>query len=74
MVGRNSTKQYPRCRTPLAIRSAIERGFRSELPTDVTLTLRRGEILGIAGIIGAGRTELRGRSYSLDPVRSGQVT
>jgi ribose transport system ATP-binding protein len=37
------------------------------------LTLRRGEVLGIAGIVGAGRTELLRAVFGLDPVRSGEV-
>jgi ribose transport system ATP-binding protein len=43
------------------------------LPADVTFSLRRGEILGIAGLVGAGRTELLRCLFALDPVRSGQV-
>ena len=44
-----------------------------ELPRGVSLTLHRGEILGIAGIIGAGRTELLRAVFGLDPVRRGRV-
>jgi ribose transport system ATP-binding protein len=44
-----------------------------ELPRGVSLTLHRGEILGIAGIVGAGRTELLRAIFGLDPVRRGDV-
>jgi len=37
------------------------------------LALRRGEVLGIAGLVGAGRTELLRAIFGLDPVRSGQL-
>ncbi len=42
-------------------------------PDDVTLEIRRGEILGIAGLVGAGRSEFLRCLYGLDPVRSGSV-
>jgi len=43
-------------------------------PGGVNLTLRRGEILGVAGIVGAGRTEFLRALFGLDPVRGGEVT
>ena len=43
------------------------------LPVDATLVLRRGEVLGIAGLVGAGRTELLRAVMGLDPVRRGTV-
>src|SRR5205823_4929521 len=45
-----------------------------EAPRGASLTLRRGEILGVAGIVGAGRTEMLRAVFGLDPVRSGRVT
>ena len=44
-----------------------------KLPRGVDLTLHRGEILGIAGVVGAGRTELLRAVFGLDPVRRGSV-
>jgi ribose transport system ATP-binding protein len=40
----------------------------------VSLELRRGEILGITGLVGAGRTELLRCVFGLNEVRSGTVT
>lgn len=42
-------------------------------PRDIDLTLRRGEILGVAGLVGAGRTELLRCLFGLDKVKSGQI-
>jgi inositol transport system ATP-binding protein len=40
---------------------------------DVSLTLHRGEILGIAGLVGAGRTEMARAIFGADPFDKGQV-
>lgn len=40
---------------------------------DVSLQLRRGEILGLAGLMGAGRTEVARAIFGADPVDSGEV-
>jgi ribose transport system ATP-binding protein len=42
-------------------------------PVDCSLTLHRGEVLGIAGLVGSGRTELLRVVFGLDPVRRGSV-
>ncbi len=41
---------------------------------DVSLSLRCGEIVGIAGIVGAGRTELVRAIFGADPFDSGSIT
>ena len=43
------------------------------LVKDVTFTLRRGEILGFAGLVGAGRTETARLLFGADPVESGEI-
>ncbi|MCL4248559.1 MAG: sugar ABC transporter ATP-binding protein [Anaerolineae bacterium] len=40
---------------------------------DVTFEVRRGEILGIAGLVGAGRTEIARVIFGADPLESGEV-
>jgi len=41
--------------------------------SDVNLTVHRGEVVGLYGLMGAGRTELLRALYGLDPVTSGSV-
>ena len=75
MVGRNLAEQFPR--VPHTLGPPILQVTEltgEQAPRGVTLTLRRGEILGIAGIVGAGRTELLRTLFGLDPVRRGEVT
>jgi ABC-type sugar transport system ATPase subunit len=40
---------------------------------NVSLTLHRGEVLGIAGLVGAGRSELGAALFGLDRIRSGRI-
>jgi ribose transport system ATP-binding protein len=74
MVGRSLTDQFPR--VPHSIGEAVlqlEDVHGHILPRGVSLTLHRGEILGLAGIVGAGRTELLRALFALDPVRKGRI-
>ncbi len=43
-------------------------------PRGIDMSLHRGEILGIAGLVCAGRTETLRAIYGLDPIQSGAVT
>jgi ribose transport system ATP-binding protein len=43
-------------------------------PESASLTLHRGEVLGIAGLVGAGRTELLRALFGLGRVRRGEIT
>ena len=42
-------------------------------PAFASLTIRRGEVVGIGGLMGAGRTELLRAIFGLDPVRRGSI-
>ena len=72
MVGREVSEMYPR--TPHTIGQPLLRvsGLAGrKAPRWVSLTLHRGEILGIAGLVGAGRTEAFRALFGLDPREGG---
>lgn len=74
MVGREVKDLYPRSpRTPGPAVLEIRGLAGVEKPTSATLSLRRGEVLGIAGLVGAGRTELVRAIFGLDEVTSGEI-
>jgi ribose transport system ATP-binding protein len=70
MVGRPVEALYPRSprRRGAPILDVSDFG-----PSGATFTLHRGEILGIAGLLGAGRTRLIRGLFGLEPVRTGRV-
>jgi ABC-type sugar transport system ATPase subunit len=73
MVGRPVDEIYQReARTPgetLLRVDMLNRGFLR----DISFELRAGEIVGLAGLMGAGRTELCRVLFGLDPAESGKV-
>lgn len=75
MVGRELSTVFPwREKTPgetvLELRSLSCRAAGIE---NIDLTLRAGEIVGLAGLVGAGRTELARTIFGLTPADGGQI-
>ncbi len=75
MVGRNLTNVYPKetirlGETVFQVKNLCTRqtGLR-----DISFYVKRGEILGFAGLMGAGRTELACALFGLDKSMSGEV-
>ena len=75
MLGRPISRAYPEKQPPATdapIVLAIE-GLSAPGVQDATLTLRAGEIVGLAGLIGAGRSELAHAIYGAAPARTGGI-
>lgn len=73
MVGRKLEDQYPRLdKVPGEIRLQVE-NLSGPGIDNVSFTLRKGEILGVSGLMGAGRTELMKILYGALPRRAGKV-
>ena len=74
MVGRELKEKYPKIRVPIG-----EEVFRVENITagkavkDVSFSVRSGEILGIAGLVGAGRTETMRAIFGMDRKDGGKM-
>jgi ribose transport system ATP-binding protein len=75
MVGRPLDRLFPALPVPRQQPVLEVEGLTAADGTfrDVTFEVRAGEILGIAGLVGAGRTELVRAIAGADPVRSGTV-
>ena len=70
MVGRSVEALYPH--SPRTQGDAILE-IEGYGPASATLALHRGEIVGIAGLLGAGRTRFLRSLFGLEPVRTGRV-
>jgi ribose transport system ATP-binding protein len=75
MFGETVRKERPPEPAPSGVPVMDVRGFTGrEAYRDISFTLHRGEILGIAGVLGAGRTELLRGLFGADPHEAGSVT
>ncbi|QGX64518.1 ATP-binding cassette domain-containing protein [Bacillus sp. ms-22] len=74
MVGRELTDRYPE-RTPskgdvvLEVKQATRKGRFQ----DISFSVRAGEIVGVAGLMGAGRTEMMRSLFGLDSLDQGEI-
>jgi ribose transport system ATP-binding protein len=74
MVGRELTALYPKQDTEIG-EPVLEVSHlrRTGVLHDVSFVLHRGEILGLAGLVGAGRTELVRALFGADPMDGGEI-
>ncbi|WP_211128450.1 sugar ABC transporter ATP-binding protein [Streptomyces yatensis] len=74
MVGRSIEQQYPRERTDAGDPLLKVRGLtRNGSFQDIGFEVRAGEVVGLAGLVGAGRTEVVRALFGADPYDSGSV-
>lgn len=74
MVGGTIKKQYPNLKNPsddnaLQIENLNQKGHLY----DINLTIKKGEIVGVTGLMGAGKTELGRAIAGVDPFHSGTI-
>ena len=75
MVGRKVDNIYPHStRTPGEVLLSVANLSGPIKPTAANLEVRRGEIVGVVGLNGSGRSELLRAIFGLDRRKSGQVT
>jgi methyl-galactoside transport system ATP-binding protein len=76
MVGRELTNRYPPKNHETGEEWLHVRGLTSEYAklNDVSFSAKRGEILGVAGLDGSGRTELLENIFGISKRRSGTIT
>lgn len=75
MVGRTIYESKPELPEKPSTEIALEvRGLnRGRILKDISFQLKKGEILGFAGLVGAGRTEVARAIFGADPIDSGQI-
>lgn len=74
MIGRNLASEFPPKTNQVGEeRMRVEHFTWRNVFQDVSFTLHKGEVLGFAGLVGAGRTELMRAVYGAYPKESGTV-
>jgi inositol transport system ATP-binding protein len=73
MVGRELTNMFNKERTPVGEVILQVRNYSGHRFRDVSFEVRRGEVFGVAGLMGAGRTELLETIFGVHPRTSGEL-
>jgi inositol transport system ATP-binding protein len=80
MVGRELTHMFPKEQVEvgevvMSVRGLTRMGTVNDISIhDIGFDLRRGEILGLAGLMGAGRTEVLEAIFGVTPIDAGEIT
>lgn len=74
MVGRTLGELYPKTAAPQPeVVLAVQGLRRGKELQDISFVLHRGEVLGLAGLVGAGRTFVARALFGADPVEAGKI-
>lgn len=73
MVGRTLNETYPERKSVIGDVVLKVKNLYGNGDTNINFELRKGEILGFAGLVGAGRTELMRMIYGADPAEKGEL-
>lgn len=73
MVGRSITDQYPQRHAKIGDIVLEARNFSNKKLKNVSMYVRRGEVLGLAGMMGAGRTEFARAIFGADHISAGEL-
>ena len=73
MVGRKLEEQYPRINKEHGEVTLQVKNLTGAGVNNISFKLHEGEILGISGLMGAGRTELMKMIYGANPAKSGSI-
>ncbi len=74
MVGREITDMFPKVPCPIGdVVLKVEHLNAGRMVQDVSFDLRKGEILGFAGLVGAGRTETMEAIFGMRHITSGKI-
>jgi ribose transport system ATP-binding protein len=74
MVGRKLSREFPKVRREVGEERLVVRNLnRGRAVRDVSFSVRRGEVLGMTGLVGAGRTETARLIFGADARDSGTI-
>lgn len=74
MVGRDIGDFYPEMDAEISdVKIELKNFNREGFFKDINIKAKKGEVLGISGLMGAGRTEIMRSVFGLDPKDSGEV-
>ena len=73
MVGRRLDEEFPKRRAPVGPARLVVKGLGGGRVRGVSFEVRRGEVLGLTGLVGAGRTETARLIFGADRAEAGTI-